>query len=95
MLFELRPASLEAHGLAEAVRKHVDVLARVDGVPVAVACEGGERLDPNVEQALFRIVQEALATPFGPRAVREWRCPSTSRRTNWSSFATTAWASTS
>ena len=69
MLFELRPASLEEHGLAEAVRKHVDVLARVHGVPVAVACAGGERLDAHTEQALFRIVQEALGN-----AVRHSAC---------------------
>ena len=29
VVFELRPASLEAEGLASALRKHVDVLRRV------------------------------------------------------------------
>ena len=31
VVFELRPASLEAEGLARALRKHVDVLRRVSG----------------------------------------------------------------
>ena len=34
VVFELRPASLEAEGLATVLRKHVDVLRRVSGRPI-------------------------------------------------------------
>ena len=71
LLFELRPAALEQDGLAEALRKHADVLVRVHGVPVAVECEGDHRLEPAAEQTLFRIVQEALGN-----AVRHSGCGS-------------------
>jgi signal transduction histidine kinase len=60
MVFELRPAALEQEGLVPALRKHADVLERVHGVRIGVDSESERRLEPRVEQALFRIAQEAL-----------------------------------
>jgi signal transduction histidine kinase len=60
LVFELRPAELEQDGLAPALRKHADVLARVHGVPIVVDALCDRRLEPRTEQALFRIAQEAL-----------------------------------
>ena len=60
LIFELRPPALERDGLQEALRKHVDVLRRVDGAPIelAISCDG--RLPPSLEEGLHRIAQEAL-----------------------------------
>ena len=60
LVFELRPADLEADGLAATVRKHVDVLDACTATRVAVEVDGASpsRTDATVE--VFRIVQEAL-----------------------------------
>src|SRR3954462_5698492 len=60
VVFELRPASLEAEGLATVLRKHVDVLRRVSARPIALT--GGNPPPLRGEQAaqVFRIAQEAL-----------------------------------
>src|SRR3954464_10704238 len=60
LIFELRPASLEAEGLATTLRKHVDVLRRVSGQDVVVRADGAPRLHPDVESEVFRVAQEAL-----------------------------------
>jgi signal transduction histidine kinase len=60
LVFELRPADLEEEGLAPAIRKHADVLARVHGVRIEVDADCDRRLEPRTEQGLFRIAQEAL-----------------------------------
>ena len=60
LVFELRPADLEQDGLAPAIRKHADVLARVHGVCIDVDADCDRRLEPGTEQGLYRIVQEAL-----------------------------------
>ncbi len=60
LVFELRPAELEADGLAATLQKHVDVLARVRRTAIELQVEGERRLAPDIEQALFRIAQEAL-----------------------------------
>ena len=60
VVFELRPASLEAEGLATVLRKHVDVLRRVSGAPIELSVGDPPRL-PGVRAAqVFRIAQEAL-----------------------------------
>lgn len=60
LIFELRPPELERDGLCGALRKHVDVLGRVQPVPVELEgdleLEGDARRDGEV----FRIAQEAL-----------------------------------
>ena len=61
VVFELRPAELEAEGLVPTLRKHVDVLRRVHGREIELVVEEERRLPVEVERELFRIVQEALA----------------------------------
>jgi signal transduction histidine kinase len=65
VIFELRPAELAGDGLAESLRKHVQVLDRVWGAGrgrrTAVRFEGEElALPPETESVAFRIAQEAL-----------------------------------
>ena len=59
----LRPASVEAEGLAGALRKHVDVLRRVTGREIALRDAGAAQAAPLGDDAaaqVFRIAQEAL-----------------------------------
>jgi signal transduction histidine kinase len=60
LVFELRPAELEADGLVPTLRKQIGVLCRVYGANIGLQVRGGRRLDPAVEREVFRIVQEAL-----------------------------------
>ena len=58
---ELRPPMLDDHGFAAAIGWYAKQFTRRTGVAVSVqASEPDERLAPEVEMALFRIVQEAL-----------------------------------
>ncbi|MFL5806964.1 MAG: GAF domain-containing protein [Roseiflexaceae bacterium] len=61
LLFELRPTALGERGLAHALREHVAAFERRAGIPVALDVVGDPALPELVEQALFRIAQEALA----------------------------------
>jgi signal transduction histidine kinase len=57
----LRPGILDDLGLVPAIRWLVDQLNRDDSVQAKVSVEGGQRsLDQEVNNHLFRIVQEAL-----------------------------------
>jgi signal transduction histidine kinase len=60
LIFELRPPDLEHDGLCGALRKHVDVLRRVQ--PTEIAMEGDLELetDPKRDREIFRIAQEAI-----------------------------------
>ena len=60
LIFELRPAELDAEGLVPTLRKRVDVLRRVYHKEIDLEVRGERRLDPKDEKQLFRIVQEAL-----------------------------------
>ena len=60
LVFELRPPSLEADGLAETVRKHLDIVGRAHGLAVRVTTVGDRRPPAGVEAAIYRIVQEAV-----------------------------------
>src|SRR3954464_14995762 len=60
VVFELRPASLEAEGLATVLRKHVEVLRRVSGQTIALKVRDVERLSPERATQVLRIAQEAL-----------------------------------
>jgi signal transduction histidine kinase len=60
LVFELRPPALEADGLAETVRKHLDVVGRAHGLAVKVTTRSDRRLPAEQEAALYRIVQEAV-----------------------------------
>jgi two-component system sensor histidine kinase UhpB len=60
LIFELRPASLETDGLEQALRTHATAVGSRTGLAVTVETELGERLPLEVEEALYRIAQEAL-----------------------------------
>lgn len=60
LIHELRPPALAEKGLAVALRDYASNWSRQTNIPVEVVASG--HLDqPAVEQALFRITQEALA----------------------------------
>src|SRR4051812_22525387 len=60
VVFELRPASLEAEGLATVLRKHVDVLRRVSGQSIVLKVRDVPRFGPDTATQILRIAQEAL-----------------------------------
>jgi signal transduction histidine kinase len=68
MSVELLPASLDHVGLTAALRQYAEVISEKHGVQVQFeatemggnASQAGQRLAPDMEVALFRIVQEAL-----------------------------------
>jgi signal transduction histidine kinase len=64
LVSQLRPKTVAEEGLIPALRRHVAERQRQDGLKVALHLEGfedeAERLPPETEEALFRIVQEAL-----------------------------------
>jgi signal transduction histidine kinase len=60
VVFELRPASLEAEGLATVLRKHVEVLRRVTGQRIELFACDVPKLGANPATQVLRIAQEAL-----------------------------------
>jgi signal transduction histidine kinase len=64
LISHLRPKTVAEEGLVHALRRHVAERGDRDGLTVALNLEGFEeadrRLSPETEEALFRIVQEAL-----------------------------------
>jgi signal transduction histidine kinase len=60
VVFELRPGSLEAEGLATVLRKHVDVLRRVSGQRIRLRVCDLPRLNASTATQVLRIAQEAL-----------------------------------
>ncbi len=60
LIFELRPADLEAEGLVPTLEKHVEVLRRTAPLDVEVRADGYEPQPAKVELTIFRIGQEAL-----------------------------------
>jgi signal transduction histidine kinase len=60
VVFELRPASLEAEGLAQVLRKHVDVLRRITAIPIELRVAAPPLLRAPAAGQVFRIAQEAL-----------------------------------
>jgi signal transduction histidine kinase len=59
---QLRPSVLDDLGLAEAITRYVADCRARSGIEIDVALTGleGRRLPPEVETALYRVVQEAL-----------------------------------
>jgi signal transduction histidine kinase len=57
---ELRPALLDDLGLVPAIRFHADGVAQRSGLTVLVSGSTQGRHAPQVETALYRVVQEAL-----------------------------------
>ncbi len=61
LIFELRPGHLQEQGLAAALRTHVSGLSARIGLPIVVDADLGDRRPSlDVEEALYRIGQEAL-----------------------------------
>ena len=60
LVFQLRPADLEADGLVATLRKHVEVLGRVHAADVELTVRGHAEPDASVQRELYRIAQEAL-----------------------------------
>jgi signal transduction histidine kinase len=60
VVFELRPGSMEAEGLATVLRKHVDVLCRVYERRIDLRVCEVPRLAPGPATQVLRIAQEAL-----------------------------------
>lgn len=60
LLFELRPAAMGEHELAQALQHHAAVFEHRTGIPISVEVQGEIVLPSTVEEALFRIAQEAM-----------------------------------
>ena len=60
LIFELRPPALDADGLGETIRKHLDVVGRAHDLVVRVTTTCDRRLPAEVEGVIYRIVQEAV-----------------------------------
>ncbi len=61
LIFELRPGNLQDQGLVAALRTHAARLSGRIGLPIVVDADLGDRRpSPDVEDALYRIAQEAL-----------------------------------
>jgi len=61
LIHELRPVSLEGRDLVVALREHLSRWSRQTGISASVTVEGGRPVPLEVEQAFFRVAQEALA----------------------------------
>jgi NarL family two-component system sensor histidine kinase LiaS len=61
LIQELRPAALEGKGLASAVREYAADWSRQNGIAVEVLVQRERSLPLDIEQTVFRTVQEALA----------------------------------
>ena len=70
VVFELRPGSLEAEGLATVLRKHVEVLRRVSGVQIELKTCDVPRLAPGPATQVLRIAQEALGNALRHSAAK-------------------------
>jgi signal transduction histidine kinase len=57
---ELRPKALDDFGLVAALERLASVFSESTGIAVELEAALGERLPPEVETTLYRIVQEAL-----------------------------------
>ena len=60
LIFELRPPDLARDGLCGALRKHVEVLRRVQSANVAMEGDLDLASDPRRDAEVFRIAQEAV-----------------------------------
>jgi signal transduction histidine kinase len=60
LVFQLRPADLEADGLVATLRKHVEVLDRVHPARVEMTVRGDGSPGADTQRQLYRIAQEAL-----------------------------------
>ncbi len=73
LIFELRPGSLAEDGLVRALRTHAAAVQGRVGLPVVVTADEMDRLPIDVEDALYRIAQEALHNVVKHAAARQVR----------------------
>jgi signal transduction histidine kinase len=73
LILELRPPDLARDGLAGTLRKHVEVLARLHDVPIALRAEPGLSAGPGADREVLRIAQEALHNALRHAAAHEVR----------------------
>jgi signal transduction histidine kinase len=60
LILQLRPPALTLEGLAPSLAKHLDVVGRTHGIRTRLDATSVGPLGADVEQALFRIAQEAV-----------------------------------
>ncbi|MBC8162617.1 MAG: GAF domain-containing protein [Roseiflexaceae bacterium] len=60
LIFQLRPPALSEHGLIAALQQHVEGLQHRESLTITMQVSGEERNARGVEQAIYRIAQEAL-----------------------------------
>ena len=60
LIFQLRPPALAEQGLVAALNQHVAAVSRRENLRIEMTVAGDERHARGAEQALYRIVQEAL-----------------------------------
>ncbi len=60
LVFELRPPNLERDGLCGTLRKHVELLRRLQPAEIELDLDDGIELEPARDRELLRIAQEAL-----------------------------------
>jgi signal transduction histidine kinase len=60
LIFQLRPAALEEHGLVLALERHTAAFESRESIAVDFHAEGNRRLPLPVEEAFYRVAQEAL-----------------------------------
>lgn len=58
---ELRPAALQGKGLAQALKEYVERWQKHTGIQVGTSVSGERSLPLEVEEALYRVLQESLA----------------------------------
>jgi NarL family two-component system sensor histidine kinase LiaS len=61
LIHQLRPPGLERRSLAEAIREHVHEWSRQNDIRAELIIDSSIAVNGEVEQALFRVLQEALS----------------------------------
>ncbi|WP_308635668.1 PAS domain-containing sensor histidine kinase [Paenibacillus silvisoli] len=64
LAWDLRPSVLDDLGVVPALRSYIDNFRQHNGIQVRFQCELRVRIDPRVETAVYRIVQEALTNAY-------------------------------
>ena len=61
LIHQLRPPSLERKSLTDAIKEHLDEWSRQNHIETEIDLDGDISVNKDVEQALFRVLQEALS----------------------------------